>query len=166
MESRSHRTHKSVLPRITDAVNSALTLMHCATEGQGVTMFIADIVDAFWLIPLHPKKEVLLRKAAGEILSVHSNSAGITHGTFDICGDYGSGVDHPLVIIKGHTAENQIFFHECGRHVGGVPRWIGNSAYWWGRQPKNANTKTTKPTKPPQKAPGPKRPMWAEFLLY
>ena len=47
------RTHKSVLPRITDAVKSALELLDTKTDDQVVTLFIADIVDAFWLIPLH-----------------------------------------------------------------------------------------------------------------
>ena len=47
------RTHKSVLPRITDAVRSALELLDTKTDDQVVTLFIADIVDAFWLIPLH-----------------------------------------------------------------------------------------------------------------
>lgn len=50
----SARTHKSVLPRITDAVSSSLALLDNSLDGQEVTMFIADIVDAFWLVPLHP----------------------------------------------------------------------------------------------------------------
>ena len=47
------RTHKAVLPRVTDAVQSLLRTM--ARSQEGVTMLIADITDAFWLIPL--KKE-------------------------------------------------------------------------------------------------------------
>ena len=47
------RTHKSVLPRVTDAVLSALDLMASRRPDQELQFFIADIVDAFWLIPLH-----------------------------------------------------------------------------------------------------------------
>eukprot|EP00435_Cladocopium_sp_Y103_P022772 s4904_g5.t1 len=44
------RTHKAVLPRISDAVFSLLSSM---SSGEEVTMLVADVTDAFWLIPLH-----------------------------------------------------------------------------------------------------------------
>ena len=50
---RAQRTHKSVLPRATDAILSVLHLMAQKQSGQDIQLFIADIVDAFWLIPLH-----------------------------------------------------------------------------------------------------------------
>ena len=50
---KARRTHKSVLPRATDAVGSALYHMSRLRPDQQVQLFIADIVDAFWLIPLH-----------------------------------------------------------------------------------------------------------------
>ena len=50
---RAQRTHKSVLPRATDAILSVLHLMARKQSGQDIQLFIADIVDAFWLIPLH-----------------------------------------------------------------------------------------------------------------
>ena len=47
------RTHKSVLPRVTDAILSSLELMAQRQDDQQLQLFIADIVNAFWLIPLH-----------------------------------------------------------------------------------------------------------------
>ena len=114
----SVRTHKSVLPRITDAVNSALTLMDRATEDQRVTMFIADIVDAFWLIPLHPKERkffcaklrgkfyLFTRTAQGSrmapltfaaIMALASRWIQSLSDEFQLQ----TYVDDPLVIIKG-----------------------------------------------------------------
>ena len=46
------RTHKSILPRVSDAVHSALALMSDLKEGEQLTMLITDIIDAFWLVPL------------------------------------------------------------------------------------------------------------------
>ena len=46
-------THKAALPRVTDAVKGASQLMQSNTKlPQPVTRLVADIVDAFWLIPL------------------------------------------------------------------------------------------------------------------
>ena len=84
----SVRTHKSVLPRTTDAVSSSLELFDNVTEGHEFTMFIAGIVDAFWLI---------------------------TYGTSDMCSNHGFEItwiqsisddfrlqtDDHLVITKG-----------------------------------------------------------------
>ena len=50
------RSHKSALPRVTDAVQSAMKLMHSCCAQESVTLFIADVADAFWLIPLHHKE--------------------------------------------------------------------------------------------------------------
>ncbi len=49
---KAARTHKSVLPRVSDAVQAALYLSADKTSDEQVQMFIVDIVDAFWLIPL------------------------------------------------------------------------------------------------------------------
>ena len=46
------RSHKSVLPRVSDAVQSTLAMMAEREESEAVTLFVADIIDAFWLIPL------------------------------------------------------------------------------------------------------------------
>ena len=47
------RHHKSVLPRITDAVRSSLLMLQDCQRDESVCLFIADVSDAFWLIPLH-----------------------------------------------------------------------------------------------------------------
>ena len=47
------RTHKSVLPRVSDAIHSILQLLGAASCNESVTLFIADVADAFWLVPLH-----------------------------------------------------------------------------------------------------------------
>lgn len=44
--------HKSVLPRISDAVQSALKMSYHCGQGESVSLFIADVSDAFWLVPL------------------------------------------------------------------------------------------------------------------
>ena len=49
---KAARTHKSVLPRVSDAVQAALYLAADKTHEEQVQMLIIDIVDAFWLIPL------------------------------------------------------------------------------------------------------------------
>ena len=74
---RAARTHKSVLPRVSDAVKAALSLSADRAQDELVQMFIIDIVDAFWLIPLrqaerkyfcaklHGKYYAFLRTAQG-----------------------------------------------------------------------------------------------------
>ena len=47
------RLHKSVLPRVTDAVQSAMKMLNSCNEDESISWFIADVSDAFWLIPLH-----------------------------------------------------------------------------------------------------------------
>ena len=46
------RTHKSILPRVSDAVHSALAMLADLRQDEEVTMLITDVVDAFWLVPL------------------------------------------------------------------------------------------------------------------
>ena len=48
----SKRTHKSILPRVSDAVQSALMLSADLRNDELVSLVIIDIIDAFWLIPL------------------------------------------------------------------------------------------------------------------
>ena len=73
----SKRTHKSILPRVSDAVQSALMLSADLRNDELVSLMIIDIIDAFWLIPLrhcerrffcaklHNKFYVFLRTAQG-----------------------------------------------------------------------------------------------------
>lgn len=84
------REYKSILPRITDAVRSALQLLSGCRAREEVALYIADVSDAFWIIPLHHQERkyfatmqggkyyVFLRTAQGSCgapLSVH----GISH---------------------------------------------------------------------------------------
>ena len=50
------RKHKSVLPRVSDAIQSTLQLMSEKWNDEVVTFMIADVEDAFWLIPLHVRE--------------------------------------------------------------------------------------------------------------
>lgn len=52
----AQRTHKSALPRATDAVRSALYLLGDVRRGESLQFYIADIADAFWLVPLRPEE--------------------------------------------------------------------------------------------------------------
>ena len=47
------RKHKSVLPRVSDAIQSTLQMMSDRKPEELVTFLIADVEDAFWLVPLH-----------------------------------------------------------------------------------------------------------------
>ena len=55
VSSMARRTHKAVLPRLTDAVYSALELMKGCVDSEQ-SLLVADIVDAFWLIPLRAEE--------------------------------------------------------------------------------------------------------------
>lgn len=52
------RSHKSCLPRVTHAVRGTLGLMDANSneEEDEIELFVCDISDAFWLIPLHPEE--------------------------------------------------------------------------------------------------------------
>ena len=54
------KTHKAILPRVTDAIHSALGLLARCEQGEHLTMFIVDLVDAFWTVPLHLNEGVSL----------------------------------------------------------------------------------------------------------
>ena len=51
VSTRARRTHRSTLPRATHAIHGALGLME-SVDGSQVYLLVADIQDAFWLIPL------------------------------------------------------------------------------------------------------------------
>ena len=52
----TQRSYKSELPRVTDAVHDLLDLMRGLRPGEEVKQMVADVVDAFWLIPLRPQE--------------------------------------------------------------------------------------------------------------
>ena len=49
----TERRYKSELPRIVDAVHDILELMSTLKPGEVIMQMVADVVDAFWLVPLH-----------------------------------------------------------------------------------------------------------------
>ena len=51
MSLRARRTHRSTLPRATHAIHGALGRM-ASVDGSQVILLVADVQDAFWLIPL------------------------------------------------------------------------------------------------------------------
>ena len=50
------RRYRSVLPRLTDAVNDVLAMLSSKLDGEFVEQLVADVTDAFWLIPLSPEE--------------------------------------------------------------------------------------------------------------
>ena len=61
------RTHKSLLPRISDAVQSSLILMADLKQDEVMSMLITDVVDAFWLVPLrHEERRFFCAKLRGK----------------------------------------------------------------------------------------------------
>ena len=53
----TRRLYKSELPRMADAVYDVLALMPAASPGETVSQLVADIVDAFWLIPVNKTEQ-------------------------------------------------------------------------------------------------------------
>eukprot|EP00435_Cladocopium_sp_Y103_P050142 s2443_g15.t1 len=117
----ARRTHKAVLPRVSDAVHSLLASM---SSGDNVTMLVADVTDAFWLIPLHfserkyfvarlrEKYYVFTRTAQGSrgapltfaaVLSVAARWVASADPTMKLQ----VYVDDPLAILRGSVQEQQ-----------------------------------------------------------
>ena len=122
------RSYKSALPRVSDAVACLLKLLSSVAPGQGnVTMYIADVMDAFWLIPLkQEERRYFAAKLRGKIYVFHrtaqgSRGAPLTFsvvmgllarfvqsliGNGDSCSAQPEGymqvyVDDPLVMLRG-----------------------------------------------------------------
>ena len=53
---KAQKGGRLILPRISDAVEDAMQLMHCTTEGQQAEWLILDFSDWFFNIPLHPSE--------------------------------------------------------------------------------------------------------------
>ncbi len=71
VSTKAARTHKSVLPRVSDAVQAALSLLYDRDEAEQIQMFTSDIVDVFWLVPLRhvERKYFKLRRKEAITLS-------------------------------------------------------------------------------------------------
>ena len=52
----TRRTHRLLLPRLTDVIHDTLDLSNELQNDELVEHFIIDIKDAFWLIPNHPQE--------------------------------------------------------------------------------------------------------------
>lgn len=75
--SATERRYKSILPRIVDAVHDILSLMSTIKPGEIVTQMIADICDAFWLIPLHQtERKFFAAKFKGQYLLFRRTAQG------------------------------------------------------------------------------------------
>ena len=90
------RRYKSELPRVTDALHDILALMSNLKPGDVLAQMIADITDAFWLIPLHPaerrffvaklhKKSLILKRTILAFLQ-HNSPESITKRSWDVNG--------------------------------------------------------------------------------
>ena len=73
------RRYKSELPRVTDALHDILALMSNLKHGDVLAQMIADITDAFWLIPLHPAERRFF------VAKLHKKSL-ITKRSWDVNG--------------------------------------------------------------------------------
>ena len=71
---RSQKTHRVVLPRLSDLVQDVLSQLSTKTPEQGVEVFILDFADAFGQIPLASEE----RK---HFLDVPSRSTGVSQWT-------------------------------------------------------------------------------------
>lgn len=49
----TNRQFKSVLPRATDAAFGTVDMLRNRTDAEDAALFVIDIMDAFWLLPLH-----------------------------------------------------------------------------------------------------------------
>ena len=71
------RKYRSELPRVMDAVNDILSLMASLRPGEEIVQVVADIVDAFWLIPLHPlERRFFCAKLGGKFLVFNRTAQG------------------------------------------------------------------------------------------
>ena len=65
----SSRKFKSVLPRITDAVFSLLTMLENKEDHEDCEQFVIDATDAFWELGLHPEeRRFFVGKVKGKFL--------------------------------------------------------------------------------------------------
>ena len=68
----ARRTHKSVLPRVSDAIQSTLAMQSDCRQGDSVTFLVADVVDAFWLVPLNiAERKFFCAKLRGKFYCFH-----------------------------------------------------------------------------------------------
>ena len=71
------RTHKSVLPRVSDAIQSTLAMQSDLRRQEQIMFLVADIVDAFWLVPLRKvERKFFCAKLRGGYYCFHRTAQG------------------------------------------------------------------------------------------
>eukprot|EP00435_Cladocopium_sp_Y103_P055167 s446_g18.t1 len=117
----AQRKHKAVLPRISDAVHSILSSM---SSGEEVTMLVADVTDAFWLIPLHVReRKYFVAKLRGQFYVFTRTAQGSRGAPLTWAAVLSTAarwvasssprmklqvyVDDPLAVLKGNAREQQ-----------------------------------------------------------
>ena len=82
MSRRTRKTHRVVLPRLSDLVNDVLHLLSTRTENQGVEILVLDFTDAYWQIPLAEQERRHFVGYDGQKLWMYKRSAqGSRNGT-------------------------------------------------------------------------------------
>ena len=75
--SATQKRFKSELPRLRDAVNDCLAFMSDLREDETVEQLVADISDAFWLVPLNPaERQYFVAQFRGQYLVFQSTAQG------------------------------------------------------------------------------------------
>ena len=78
--SASRKQYKQILPRQTDLISDALSLMADMQAGEQIDFFVCDAEDAYWQVPLHPEERryycAILRLPNGRtVFVVHVRTA-------------------------------------------------------------------------------------------
>lgn len=77
----TRKTHRVVLPRVTDTVQDMLEHLADLQPGETTEWFILDFVEAFWNIPLHPtERKRFVGKAGGRFYVFQRAAQGSRNG--------------------------------------------------------------------------------------
>ncbi|CAE8627265.1 unnamed protein product [Polarella glacialis] len=127
--------YKCTLPRVFDVVNGALEMMADAVDGEDIELMVADVSDAFWLVPLaHSERRFFCARLRGRLLSYNRIAQGsrtaplawsviascatrAIQGTFVASGSarvrhtqrvrLNCYVDDPIVIVRGTPSQRK-----------------------------------------------------------
>jgi hypothetical protein len=127
--------YKCTLPRVFDVVNGALEMMADAVDGEDIELMVADVSDAFWLVPLAPsERRFFCARLRGRLLSFNRIAQGsrtaplawsviascatrAIQGTFMATGSarvkhsqsvrLNCYVDDPIVIVRGTPSQRK-----------------------------------------------------------
>eukprot|EP00435_Cladocopium_sp_Y103_P040827 s1627_g11.t1 len=105
--SATQRRYRSVLPRLTDAVQDALVFASELQPGETMEQLIADISDAFWQIPVHPQeRRFFVAKFQGRFLSFVRTAQGSRAAPLTFC----------AVMAMLSRFAQALFFRDAGCH--------------------------------------------------